>query len=180
MRRALRLAAPVSWSQVDFGCSSRIVVTAELSVEVALVTVLSALGCFARLGRNDQIDDVNIPGDGNRSESVIARASPLLTRTSRSFHPQKSRLPETRLGEIAKMGMPIEFSQGDRKPNFGHYAGTTGNSQCVVFRRKSLAFNSAPVATRTPNLLIRSQMLYPIELRVLFAGFLRRQILTAK
>ena len=31
---------------------------------------------------------------------------------------------------------------------------------------KSLIINSAAVGTRTPNLLIRSQMLYPIELRL--------------
>jgi hypothetical protein len=30
-----------------------------------------------------------------------------------------------------------------------------------------LVINSAAVGTRTPNLLIRSQMLYPIELRLL-------------
>ncbi len=31
---------------------------------------------------------------------------------------------------------------------------------------ETLYFTSAPVGIRTPNLLIRSQMLYPIELRV--------------
>jgi hypothetical protein len=36
----------------------------------------------------------------------------------------------------------------------------------TVFTRKSLAFRHAPGVTRTHNLLIRSQMLYPIELRV--------------
>ena len=33
-----------------------------------------------------------------------------------------------------------------------------------------LALKAAPVKTRTSNLLIRSQMLYPIELRVLWFG----------
>jgi hypothetical protein len=36
----------------------------------------------------------------------------------------------------------------------------------TAFMRKSLAFRHAPGVIRTHNLLIRSQMLYPIELRV--------------
>ena len=34
-------------------------------------------------------------------------------------------------------------------------------------QRKSLIINGAPVKIRTSNLLIRSQMLYPVELRAL-------------
>ena len=37
---------------------------------------------------------------------------------------------------------------------------------CWNIYHKSLIINSAAVGTRTPNLLIRSQMLYPIELRL--------------
>ena len=42
--------------------------------------------------------------------------------------------------------------------------------QKAKLRHRSLSLKDAPGKTRTCNLLIRSQMLYPIELRVLYSA----------
>ena len=48
----------------------------------------------------------------------------------------------------------------------------------LVFSKlsKLVGFPGAPEETRTPNLLIRSQMLYPIELRAHVHKFLLKRI----
>ena len=54
--------------------------------------------------------------------------------------------------------------------SFLHFAFHPGREQkrLTAENRKSFIESGAPVGSRTPNLLIRSQTLYPIELRVLY------------
>ena len=59
---------------------------------------------------------------------------------------------------------PLFGSRSPQNPVLLNYL--DGGSELLNFR-KSLSLRSAPVRIRTSNLLIRSQMLYPVELRVL-------------
>jgi hypothetical protein len=58
---------------------------------------------------------------------------------------------------------PFRCCQQQEKAGVDFSAGHKKTTKTVCFS----GFKSTPVGIRTPNLLIRSQMLYPIELRAL-------------
>jgi hypothetical protein len=61
----------------------------------------------------------------------------------------------------------MKFKGMSKKQYKGHNANATISSKQIRVdkKRKEKIKNGAPGKTRTPNLLIRSQTLYPIELR---------------
>ena len=45
-----------------------------------------------------------------------------------------------------------------------------GDLACLLFRRAAISLRNVPGGIRTPNLLIRSQLLYPVELQTHLPG----------
>ena len=65
----------------------------------------------------------------------------------------------------ARYKQKLQLARADLSPNKWHAHGKHTFSLCQRNRYKCFVINGVPGGIRTPNLLIRSQKLYPVELQ---------------